>query len=82
MLIKAKFRCDSVTDTTHAGDYKQRKVNFNAVYGTKGENADYAKATPSGQLQMVIDPETVAYDFFKPGKEYYLVMEEAPEAEA
>lgn len=72
MVIKAKFRCNSVTDN---GYNKQAKLS--AVYGTEGENADYSKATPSGQLEISIDKETKASDFFEPSKDYYLTFEEA-----
>ena len=78
MSVKAKFRCNQIIDTAYTTDYSQRKVVFSAVYGKEGENADYAKATPSGNLEMVIDKETKAYDAFQPGKEYYLMFEEAP----
>lgn len=72
MAIKAKFRCNSVTDN---GYNKQAKLS--AVYGTEGENADYSKATPSGQLEISIDKETKAAEFFQPQKDYYLTFEEA-----
>ena len=72
MAIKAKFRCNSVTDN---GYNKQAKLY--AVYGTEGENADYSKATPSGQLEISIDKETKAAEFFQPQKDYYLTFEEA-----
>lgn len=78
MAIKAKFNCDRIVDTSF-GQGGYRTVLFRAVYGTKGENASYSKATPSGTLEMQIDKETAAFDFFKPGKSYYLNIEEAPE---
>lgn len=56
----------------------RRVVKFRAAYGTKGENASYAKATPSGELSMQIDESTPAHGFFEPGKEYYLNIEDAP----
>jgi hypothetical protein len=77
MTVKAKFRCVSIVDTKHNVDFTQRMVHFNAVYGKEGENADYAKATPYGELKMQIDQGTPAYDGFEPGKEYYLTFEEA-----
>lgn len=68
--VRAKFRCNSITDF---GGQKQAQLS--AIYGTEGENADYAKATPSGQLSISIDSETPASEFFKPGGEYYLTFE-------
>ena len=68
--VKAKFRCASVTDF---GSNKQAQMS--AVYGASGENADFAKATPYGELKINIDSEVPASDFFKPGEEYYLTFE-------
>lgn len=70
--VKAKFKCNSVTDFGH-----QKKVDFTAVSGQKGDNADYAKYTPSGQLSITVDNGTNAADFFKPQEEYYLTFEAA-----
>lgn len=73
MSIRAKFRCNSVTDNGYG-----KSANLTAIYGDKGENADFAKATPSGTLNINIDKDTPASDFFEPLKDYYLVFEEAP----
>jgi len=70
--VKAKFRCNSVTDF---GGQKQAVMS--AVYSQTGENADFAKATPYGELKINIDAELPASDFFKPGKEYFLTFEKA-----
>jgi len=70
--VKAKFRCNSVEDF---GSNKQAK--FSAVYSEKGENADFAKATPYGDLKINIDSQVPASDFFIPGCEYYLTFEPA-----
>lgn len=77
MQVKAKFACYSIQDTTHAGG-KNRKVFLSPVYGNSEENKSFAKYTPAGQLEMVIDEGTPAYDAFHPGKEYYLTFEEVP----
>ncbi len=73
MTVSAKFRCTSVTDFG-----KQKQAKFMAVYGTDGENADYSKYTPSGDLSITIDKETPAFSFFEPQKDYYLLFEEVP----
>jgi hypothetical protein len=78
MTVKAKFKCDSVIDTNFGTNYSTRTVKFRAIYGKEGENASFSKATPSGELSMNIDKETLAYDEFKPGKEYYLTFDEVP----
>jgi hypothetical protein len=71
--IRAKFTCHDKTETP----YGNISVSFGAVYGTEGENADYSKATPSGQILMNIDKETKAADYFERGKNYYLTFEKA-----
>jgi len=71
MKILAKFRCNDVTQTT----WGSIAVSFNAVYGTEGENADFSKATPSGQIQMNVDKDTKAATEFVRGEEYYLTFE-------
>jgi hypothetical protein len=48
------------------------------VYDKEGENADFAKATPSGMVEMRIDKDVAASEFFEPTKRYYLTFEEAP----
>ena len=72
MAVKAKFRCNSVTD--FGG---QKQAQFTAVYSQTGENADFAQATPSGDLKINIDSGVPASNFFKPGNSYYLTFEEA-----
>lgn len=69
--MKAKFRCNSITDF---GTHKQ--VNFSAVHSAQGENVDFAKATPYGELKMNIDSDAPASNFFIPANDYYLVFEE------
>jgi hypothetical protein len=71
MKVKAKFKCNSVTENEY-----NKQVSLTAIYGTEGENADFAKATPWGEHKMNIDKDTPAADFFKPGKSYYLFFEE------
>ena len=74
MTVKAKFLCETIVDTTTAY-IKSRKVTFRPVTGGSEENKSFAKYTPSGSLEMVIDSETQAYDAFTPGKEYFLTIE-------
>jgi hypothetical protein len=76
MSVKAKFKCNAVTDF---GGNKQ--VMMSAVYSSTGENADFANATPSGSLSMGIDANVPASNFFTPGKEYYLTFDEFVPAE-
>lgn len=68
--IRAKFKCNSITDNGY-----NKSANLTAIYGDNGENADFAKATPSGSLQISIDKDTPASEFFQPQQDYYLVFE-------
>ena len=70
--VKAKFQCIAVTDF---GGQKQAQLQ--AVYSGSGENEDFAKATPYGELKINIDMDVPASNFFKPGKSYYLTFDEA-----
>jgi hypothetical protein len=74
MSVKAKFRCNAVTD--YGG---QKQAQMSAVYSTVGENKDFTDATPYGELKINIQSDRPASEYFKPGKYYYLAFEEAPE---
>lgn len=74
MTVKAKFTCGRIEDTTYKGG-GSRKIYLNAVYGNSEENKSFSNATPSGILELVIDKETPAYEFFVPGNDYYLTFE-------
>lgn len=71
MGVKAKFRCQSVTDFG-----KTKQVHLNAIYGYTGENADFTKVTPWGEVKMNIDSDAPASNYFKPQSDYYLTFEE------
>lgn len=66
--VRAKFRCDSITDYGVS-----RQAQFSAVYApdANGEDAGFTKATPWGELKMTIDNPAAAIQF-EPGKMYYL----------
>jgi len=66
--VRAKFKCNAVEEYSNGS----KTVKMNAVYSGKGENAQFAHATPSGNLSITIESQTEAVNFFKPGKEYYL----------
>jgi len=67
--VRAKFRVSSVENFGWS-----KTVKANAIHGTEGENGQFTKATPSGQLGITIDKDTEAFDFFAPGDEFYLDM--------
>ena len=73
MAVRAKFKVNSITTTEYGIEAKA-----SPVYSDKGENASFAKATPSGDLRLVIDKSTAAADFFKVGQFLYLDISEAP----
>lgn len=74
--VRAKFSCTRVSEDSNG--YKD--AEFSAVYSEdESENADFAKATPSGEVKIQISPDVPASNFFKPGKNYYLDFTEAPE---
>ena len=70
MSVKAKFKCDSITSFEHC-----KKVDLSAVYSNVGENADFTKYTPSGNLSINIDNTSAASDYFNPGEEYYITFD-------
>lgn len=68
MKIRAKFFVQEVTDNGYSD-----KVKMTAVYGgsTNAEDNTYAKATPSGVLEIQIDNPAVRGQV-KPGQRFYL----------
>lgn len=71
MSVKAKFKCDSITQWTG-----QREAKLSPVHSSSDENKQWSQFTPSGQLTMTItNPE--AYEQFEVGVEYYLTIEKA-----
>jgi hypothetical protein len=66
-VVRARFYCNSVEDFGY-----NKRAKLTAVYGKEGENAAYSKATPFGTLEIGIDKEVPASDFFIPGQQYYL----------
>ena len=68
MSVKAKFLCNQVINFNGGS----KEAHMSAVYSQEGENADFAKATPYGELKIRIDGGTPAVDYFIPGKFYYL----------
>lgn len=77
--VVAKMQCRSVESARFSQTYLQHKVQLGAVYGTEGENKDFADATPSGECWMQINDGRPALAFFEPGKKYYVTFTEAPD---
>lgn len=65
--VRAKFKVQSVTNYEFGKD-----VTLNAICGKEGENADFTKATPLGNIKISISSGVPAAEFFEPGKEVYV----------
>lgn len=73
--IRAKFRCESAT--RHAWSDTATTYKFAAVYDPDlPEDQRFAKATPSGSLEMLVDNPSAE---FLPGCYYYLEFVQADE---
>ncbi|MGO7149000.1 hypothetical protein ACCS52_26550 [Rhizobium ruizarguesonis] len=70
-VVRAKFRCLSVTHFADNGPETQAEIRFHAVYGTGEENKSWSKWTPSGELKMMVTNPS-AIEAFELGKSYYL----------
>lgn len=73
-MIRAKFRCESVTPTYDNERVKiSEHIALRAVYSSDpaSENYSWSKYTPSGMLTMTIDNPT-AFNQVNVGDEYYI----------
>jgi len=76
-MVRGKFRVESVTYYTEPGPTASRKVTLRAQHDDgQPENTRYAKATPSGMIEMTIDTPPAA-EQFAPGKVFYVDFTEA-----
>ena len=82
MGLRAKMRCTSVTSHDAGAGQVNELVTLIAVSKDGSEdNKTWAKFTPSGTLALTItNPEAQAR--MKPGREYYVDLEEVAAAEA
>lgn len=77
-MVRAKFKCNEI----HRLDWSKdaRRYVFNAVSADEvEENRRFAKYTPSGRFEMVID-NPPAQALFELGKYYYFDASAVPEA--
>ena len=70
-IVRAKFRCLSITHFADNGPDPQAEIGFHAVYGTGEENKSWSKWTPSGELKMMVTNPS-AIEAFELGKSYFL----------
>ena len=68
MRTRAKMNCLSVEDF---GQTKQVKMSVVYAPDANGEDANFTKATPWGELKMSIDNPAASCQFV-PGKAYYV----------
>ena len=69
--VLAKFKCSRVVNFEFG-----KEAHLNAVVGNDGDNSDYSKNTPNGELKIAISADVPAADYFQPGKEYYITFSE------
>ena len=72
MTVRAKFVCQSVTQTKQYDGRIQNTFKFNAVYGggsASDENKKFWESTPSGTLELSCIKEEVTFEL---GQEYYI----------
>jgi len=65
-MVRAKFKCESVTKYATSGDVKLSPVTT----GSK-ENEEFFKWTPAGEF-ILKTMNDLAIEQFTPGKEYYI----------
>lgn len=64
---RVKFKCERVTSYVHG-----KEIKLYAVAGDEGEGEGFTHSTPNGEVEISISKDAQAYNFFEPGKEYYL----------
>lgn len=86
MAVQAKFRCTFIDEpvslkksreTAPNHEYQEiRVVHFEAVKDKDGDNAEWSKWTPSGDIQMYVT-NPAAFSQFEAGRDYLLTFEAA-----
>jgi hypothetical protein len=65
--IRSKFTVTSVEEFSYGG----KRAKLNAQYSNTPEDNQFAKATPSGQIEITVD-NPLTKDYLKPGKSFYV----------
>lgn len=65
--VRAKFSVTSVETFSYGGE----RAKLSAVYSGTPEDNQFAKATPSGAIEITID-NPAAQGFLVPGKNFYV----------
>lgn len=66
MSTRAKFSCTSVKKSPYG-----EEISLWALYSNNKEDNQFAAATPSGTMSMMVSNPAV-FGFFQEGKQYYL----------
>ncbi len=69
--VRGKFTCTKATKTQYGTE-----VSFWALYSNNPEDNQYAAATPSGHMTMMVN-NPPAEEFFKEGTVFYLDFRKA-----
>ena len=72
-MVRAKFKVQEVRTTQHTTTYSQTEIVLRPEYDEKvcQEDVGFAKATPTGELKMVVDnPKALAE--LTIGRKFYL----------
>lgn len=71
--VIAKFECTSIEPNGDDG----KEIKLTAVIGNDGENADFTKYTPYGEIFFGVTDKTKADELFEAGEEYYIEFTKA-----
>ncbi len=81
MAVRAKFYVREVSQFVWSAGQRplvdQKTVKMSVVMGPDGDNAEWAKASPSGNLEITIT-NPAAFNQFEVGQYVYLTMEPVP----
>jgi hypothetical protein len=76
MAVRAKFMCTKTEHTMYPQPDGSKRYTFAPQYQPDvPEDQRYAKATPQGELWMLVDNPAVSFEL---GKAYYLDITEVP----
>jgi hypothetical protein len=76
MKVRALFTVNRIESVQYASNYTQKAVILTAQYDESiPEEQRFQKATPSGDIKMVIDNEAALAEF-APGKKFYVEFTE------
>lgn len=69
--VEARFVCCEKTEAEHT----EGTLKFRAVTDADGDWEQFTKHTPSGSIEVGVDSDAPAFDFFDVGETYALTFE-------